>query len=140
MLLKIICILLHLSYISFCIFLSYYGNYQAYFETVILLQLEICYFNLTYNCFCYSNLNIKILSVLFFLIKFIVSLQVAGAQRELAMRAVFSQNFIVTSILDVPAVAFNRVRSPIFHIYLLGSLLLGSTEPKICCDCNIILS
>ncbi|MCC8417119.1 MAG: 30S ribosomal protein S11 [Rickettsia endosymbiont of Bryobia graminum] len=36
----------------------------------------------------------------------------AGAQRESAMRAVFSQNFIVTSILDVSAVAHNGTRAP----------------------------
>lgn len=36
----------------------------------------------------------------------------AGAQRESAMRAVFSQNFIVTSILDVSGVAHNGTRAP----------------------------
>ncbi|XVN42721.1 MAG: 30S ribosomal protein S11 [Candidatus Rickettsia vulgarisii] len=36
----------------------------------------------------------------------------AGAQRESAMRAVFSQNFIVTAILDVSAVAHNGTRAP----------------------------
>lgn len=41
-----------------------------------------------------------------------IRVQGAGTQRESAMRAVFSQNFIVTSILDVSAVAHNGVRSP----------------------------
>ncbi|HJD57151.1 MAG TPA: 30S ribosomal protein S11 [Rickettsia endosymbiont of Sericostoma sp. HW-2014] len=41
-----------------------------------------------------------------------IRVQGAGVQRESAMRAVFSQNFIVTSILDVSAVAHNGVRSP----------------------------
>ncbi|MDN3030663.1 MAG: 30S ribosomal protein S11 [Candidatus Tisiphia sp.] len=41
-----------------------------------------------------------------------IRVQGVGAQRESAMRAVFSQNFIVTSILDVSAVAHNGVRSP----------------------------
>jgi len=34
----------------------------------------------------------------------------AGSQREAAMRAVFSQNFVVTSITDVSGVAHNGVR------------------------------
>jgi small subunit ribosomal protein S11 len=43
-----------------------------------------------------------------------VSIRVKGAgpQRESAMRAVFGQNFIVTSIMDVSPVAHNGVRSP----------------------------
>lgn len=36
----------------------------------------------------------------------------AGSQREAAMRAVFSHNFVVTSITDVSAVAHNGVRRP----------------------------
>lgn len=36
----------------------------------------------------------------------------AGSQREAAMRAVFSQNFVVTSITDVSKVAHNGVRAP----------------------------
>lgn len=36
----------------------------------------------------------------------------AGSQREAAMRAVFSQNFVVTSITDVSGVAHNGVRAP----------------------------
>jgi len=36
----------------------------------------------------------------------------AGAQRESAMRAVFDQNFIVTSIIDVSPVAHNGSRAP----------------------------
>jgi len=36
----------------------------------------------------------------------------AGSQRESAMRAVFSQSFVVTSITDVSAVAHNGVRAP----------------------------
>ncbi len=36
----------------------------------------------------------------------------AGSQREAAMRAVFSQNFVVTSITDVSSVAHNGVRPP----------------------------
>lgn len=36
----------------------------------------------------------------------------AGSQREAAMRAVFSQNFVVTSITDVSGVAHNGCRSP----------------------------
>ncbi|MCP5369736.1 MAG: 30S ribosomal protein S11 [Rickettsiaceae bacterium] len=36
----------------------------------------------------------------------------AGSQRESAMRAVFSQNFVVTSITDVSGVAHNGVRAP----------------------------
>ncbi len=36
----------------------------------------------------------------------------AGSQREAAMRAVFSQNFVVTSITDVSGVAHNGVRPP----------------------------
>ena len=34
----------------------------------------------------------------------------AGSQRESAMRAVFSQNFLVTSITDVSSVAHNGTR------------------------------
>lgn len=36
----------------------------------------------------------------------------AGSQREAAMRAVFSQNFVVTSITDVSGVVHNGVRPP----------------------------
>lgn len=36
----------------------------------------------------------------------------AGSQREAAMRAVFSQNFVVTSIIDVSGVAHNGVKPP----------------------------
>jgi len=36
----------------------------------------------------------------------------AGSQREAAMRALFSQNFVVTSITDVSGVAHNGVRPP----------------------------
>jgi small subunit ribosomal protein S11 len=36
----------------------------------------------------------------------------AGSQRESAMRAVFSQNFIVTAITDVSGIAHNGVRPP----------------------------
>lgn len=36
----------------------------------------------------------------------------AGSQRESAMRAVFSQNIVVTSIVDVSGVAHNGVRAP----------------------------
>ncbi len=36
----------------------------------------------------------------------------AGSQRESAMRAVFSQNFVVTSITDVSGVAHNGTRPP----------------------------
>ena len=36
----------------------------------------------------------------------------AGSQREAAMRAVFSQNFVVTSITDVSGIAHNGVRPP----------------------------
>jgi small subunit ribosomal protein S11 len=36
----------------------------------------------------------------------------AGSQREAAMRAVFSQNFVVTSITDVSSVAHNGCRAP----------------------------
>ncbi len=36
----------------------------------------------------------------------------AGSQRESAMRAVFNQNFIVTSITDVTGIAHNGVRPP----------------------------
>ena len=36
----------------------------------------------------------------------------AGSQRESAMRAIFSQNFVVTSITDVSGVAHNGVRPP----------------------------
>jgi small subunit ribosomal protein S11 len=43
-----------------------------------------------------------------------VSIEVkgAGSQRESAMRAVFSQNFVVTSITDVSGIAHNGVRPP----------------------------
>ena len=36
----------------------------------------------------------------------------AGSQREAAMRSVFSQNFVVTSITDVSGVAHNGCRAP----------------------------
>jgi small subunit ribosomal protein S11 len=36
----------------------------------------------------------------------------AGAQREEAMRTVFSQNFVIMSILDVSKVAHNGTRAP----------------------------
>lgn len=36
----------------------------------------------------------------------------AGSQREPAMRAVLSHNFIVTSITDVSGIAHNGVRAP----------------------------
>ena len=36
----------------------------------------------------------------------------AGSQRESAMRSVFSQNFVVTSITDVSGVAHNGTRPP----------------------------
>lgn len=36
----------------------------------------------------------------------------AGSQREAAMRSIFSQNFIVTSIVDVSSVAHNGTRAP----------------------------
>ncbi len=36
----------------------------------------------------------------------------AGSQRESAMRAVFGQNFVVTSITDVSPVAHNGCRAP----------------------------
>jgi len=36
----------------------------------------------------------------------------AGSQREAAMRAVFSQNFVVTSITDVSGIAHNGCRPP----------------------------
>ncbi|HJD61053.1 MAG TPA: 30S ribosomal protein S11 [Rickettsia endosymbiont of Columbicola hoogstraali] len=35
-----------------------------------------------------------------------------GAQRESAMRALFEQNFVVTSILDVSSIAHNGVKAP----------------------------
>lgn len=41
-----------------------------------------------------------------------IRVQGAGAQRESAMRAVFGQNFIVTSITDVSPVAHNGCRPP----------------------------
>lgn len=41
-----------------------------------------------------------------------IKIQGIGAQRESAMRAVFGQNFIVTSITDVSAVPHNGVRAP----------------------------
>lgn len=36
----------------------------------------------------------------------------AGSQRESAMRAVFSQNFVVTTIMDVSSVPHNGCRAP----------------------------
>ncbi|MBF8246622.1 MAG: 30S ribosomal protein S11 [Rickettsia sp.] len=36
----------------------------------------------------------------------------AGSQRESAMRSVFSQNFVVTTITDVTGIAHNGVRPP----------------------------
>ncbi len=36
----------------------------------------------------------------------------AGSQRESAMRAVFNQNFVVTTITDVTGLAHNGVRPP----------------------------
>jgi small subunit ribosomal protein S11 len=36
----------------------------------------------------------------------------AGSQRESAMRSVFAENFVVTSITDVSGVAHNGVRPP----------------------------
>ncbi|MCC8369625.1 30S ribosomal protein S11 [Rickettsia endosymbiont of Polydrusus tereticollis] len=41
-----------------------------------------------------------------------IRIQGPGAQRESAMRAVFGQNFVITSILDVSAIAHNGVRPP----------------------------
>lgn len=41
-----------------------------------------------------------------------IRVQGPGAQRESAMRAVFGQNFVITSILDVSAIAHNGVRPP----------------------------
>lgn len=41
-----------------------------------------------------------------------IRVQGAGAQRESAMRAVFGQNFIVTSIVDVSPVPHNGTRPP----------------------------
>lgn len=41
-----------------------------------------------------------------------IKVQGVGAQRESAMRAVFGQNFIVTSITDVSSVPHNGVRPP----------------------------
>lgn len=41
-----------------------------------------------------------------------VRIKGAGSQRESAMRAVFSQNFVVTSLTDVSGVAHNGVRAP----------------------------
>jgi small subunit ribosomal protein S11 len=41
-----------------------------------------------------------------------ISVKGAGSQRESAMRAVFSHNFVVTSITDVSPVAHNGVRPP----------------------------
>ncbi|WP_253307998.1 MULTISPECIES: 30S ribosomal protein S11 [unclassified Rickettsia] len=41
-----------------------------------------------------------------------IRIQGPGAQRESAMRAVFGQNFVITSILDVSAIAHNGVRAP----------------------------
>lgn len=41
-----------------------------------------------------------------------IKVQGAGVQRESAMRAVFGQNFIVTSITDVSSIPHNGVRAP----------------------------
>lgn len=41
-----------------------------------------------------------------------IKIKGAGSQRESAMRAVFSQNFVVTSITDVSGVPHNGVRPP----------------------------
>lgn len=41
-----------------------------------------------------------------------IKVQGAGSQRESAMRAVFNQNFVVTSILDVSSVPHNGCRPP----------------------------
>jgi small subunit ribosomal protein S11 len=41
-----------------------------------------------------------------------IQIQGPGMQRESAMRAVFSQNFIVTSILDVSSVPHNGTQPP----------------------------
>lgn len=41
-----------------------------------------------------------------------IKVQGAGAQRESAMRAVFNQNFVVTSITDVSPVAHNGCQPP----------------------------
>ncbi|KJV55276.1 30S ribosomal protein S11 [Orientia chuto str. Dubai] len=41
-----------------------------------------------------------------------IRIQGAGSQRESALRAIFNQNFIVTSITDVSPVAHNGCRPP----------------------------
>lgn len=41
-----------------------------------------------------------------------IRVQGAGSQRESAMRAIFAQNFVVTSISDVSPVAHNGCRAP----------------------------
>lgn len=41
-----------------------------------------------------------------------IKVQGVGAQRESAMRAIFGQNFFVTTITDVSSVAHNGVRAP----------------------------
>lgn len=41
-----------------------------------------------------------------------VRIQGAGSQRESALRAIFSQNFVVTSITDVSAIPHNGCRPP----------------------------
>lgn len=41
-----------------------------------------------------------------------IKIQGAGSQRESALRAVFNQNFIVTTITDVSSVAHNGCKAP----------------------------
>lgn len=41
-----------------------------------------------------------------------IRVQGAGIQRESAIRAIFNQNFIVTSIIDVSPIAHNGTRAP----------------------------
>ena len=41
-----------------------------------------------------------------------IKVQGAGSQRESALRAVFNQNFIVTTITDVSSVAHNGCQPP----------------------------
>ena len=41
-----------------------------------------------------------------------IRIQGAGSQRESALRAVFNQNLIVTSIVDISPIAHNGVRPP----------------------------
>jgi small subunit ribosomal protein S11 len=41
-----------------------------------------------------------------------VKIQGAGSQRESALRAVFGQNFVVTTISDISAVAHNGCKAP----------------------------